>query len=188
MAVSAHDVAAELRRLLPGVPTKKLHKLLYYCQGHHLAHFGEPLFTEVVCAFDMGPVVADLWAAERYHRPTPAPSVMNEGELNTIGYVAFRYGRLTGRELELMSHAERPWRLADANRIPSTSAPIANEWIREYFVEAVAADRAECPVFDSDAKAAMLAGARERLAQPAQERYTAAQLRARFAEMAAARD
>ena len=56
--VSAHDVAAELRRQLPGLPTKKLHKLLYHCQGHHLAHFSEPLVAEAVMAWDMGPVVA----------------------------------------------------------------------------------------------------------------------------------
>ena len=30
--------------------TKKLHKLMYYCQGHHLATFGEPLFAGVVAA------------------------------------------------------------------------------------------------------------------------------------------
>ncbi|MBO0869079.1 MAG: hypothetical protein J2P15_10980 [Micromonosporaceae bacterium] len=54
MTASARDVAAAIRRRLPGVPTKKLHKLLYYCQGHHLAHFGVPLFAESVVAFDMG--------------------------------------------------------------------------------------------------------------------------------------
>ncbi len=67
--VSAHDVAAELRRLLPGVPAKKLHKLLYYCQGHHLAHFEEPLFTEPVMAWDVGPVVAKVWKVEKDHCP-----------------------------------------------------------------------------------------------------------------------
>jgi len=44
MSASAHDVAAALRDRLPGLPTKKLHKLLYFCQGHHLAVKGEPLF------------------------------------------------------------------------------------------------------------------------------------------------
>ncbi|MGQ0776145.1 MAG: hypothetical protein ACT4NY_17255 [Pseudonocardiales bacterium] len=42
MTLSAHDVAAVLRDRLPGLGAKKLHKLLYYCQGHHLATFGEP--------------------------------------------------------------------------------------------------------------------------------------------------
>jgi uncharacterized phage-associated protein len=39
---------------------KKLHKLLYYCQGHHLATFGLPLFDESISAWDMGPVVGTL--------------------------------------------------------------------------------------------------------------------------------
>jgi uncharacterized phage-associated protein len=184
MAISAHNVAAELRRLLPDVGKKKIHKLLYYCQGHHLAHFGVPLFVEQIAAWDMGPVVADLWAAEKYHRPTPPPTAMNEGELNTVGYVASRYGRLTGRELELMSHAERPWRLANANRIPRTTSPIANEWIREYFVEADAADRAEGPVFDTKEVAALLDGARERLAGPDEPDDVEA-MRAKYAQMVA---
>lgn len=38
--VSAYEIAAELRKRLPGIGTKKLHKLLYYCQGHHLSTFG----------------------------------------------------------------------------------------------------------------------------------------------------
>jgi hypothetical protein len=65
MVLSAHDVAAELRRRMPGLPTVKLHKLLYYCQGHHLADLGEPLFAETVTAWDMGPVVGELRRAEK---------------------------------------------------------------------------------------------------------------------------
>ena len=53
--LSAHSVAVELRHRLPGVGVKKLHKLLYYCQGHHLATFGLPLFSESISAWDMGP-------------------------------------------------------------------------------------------------------------------------------------
>jgi hypothetical protein len=71
MTVSAHDVAAELRDRLPGLGAKKLHKLLYYCQGHHLATFGEPLFGENIGAWDMGPVVEPLWRDERYEPPLP---------------------------------------------------------------------------------------------------------------------
>jgi uncharacterized phage-associated protein len=74
MPVSAHHVAAVLRERQPGVPTKKLHKLLYYCQGHHLAAFGEPLFTDTVSAFDMRPIVGTLWHQERHGSPPPPAS------------------------------------------------------------------------------------------------------------------
>jgi uncharacterized phage-associated protein len=188
MTASAHDVAAELRRLLPDAGKVKIHKLLYYCQGHHLAHFGELLFREAIAAWDMGPVVEDLWRAERHGHEVPKPTRLGEAELNTIAYVASRYGKLTGRELELLSHGERPWRLADTHRIPGTSARIDNAVIRDYFEEADAADRAEQPVLDSDQVADMVAGAQERLrTQPEGRLMTADDIRAKLAELAAAR-
>ena len=68
-AVSAHDVARELRELLPSIGAAKLQKLLYYCQGWHVARNGEPLFTETLEAWVNGPVVAQqgahLLAGER---------------------------------------------------------------------------------------------------------------------------
>jgi uncharacterized phage-associated protein len=66
--VAARAVASVLRERLPGVGTKKLHKLLYYCQGHHLATFGKPLFGESISAWDMGPVVGSLWKQEKEGR------------------------------------------------------------------------------------------------------------------------
>jgi uncharacterized phage-associated protein len=96
MSLSAHDVAAVLRDRLPGVPTKKLHKLLYYCQGHHLATFDKPLFSETISAWDMGPVVGTLWYAEKQGEVPRAPRQLDEAQLNTIGYVLSRYGSLTG--------------------------------------------------------------------------------------------
>lgn len=140
MTVSAHDVSAELRRRLPSVGTKKLHKLLYYCQGHHLAVFGEPLFTEPVAAWDMGPVVERLWRDERYGLERPPTSELDEASLNTLGYVLSRYGALTGRDLEVMTHGEPPWLLANAARRPRDRTLIRPEWMVEYFRSDGAAD------------------------------------------------
>jgi len=133
MTVSAHDVAAVLRERLPALGTKKLHKLLYYCQGHHLATFGEPLFSEPIGAWDMGPVVERLWRDERYDVAPPPRADLDEAALNTIGYVVSRYGTLTGRDLEVMTHGEPPWRLANAARRPRDRALIQLEWILDYF-------------------------------------------------------
>jgi uncharacterized phage-associated protein len=132
MTVSAHDVAAVLRERLPDLPKKKLHKLLYYCQGHHLAAFDKPLFAEAVAAWDMGPVVSALWEQERTGEIPPRRD-LGEAELNTVGYVISRYGALTGADLEHLTHMEAPWLLADAARRPRESAPIRNEWIKGYF-------------------------------------------------------
>lgn len=165
MPVSARDVAAELRERIPGIGVKKLHKLLYYCQGHHLATFGKPLFSESIAAWDMGPVVSTLWRAEKHgEAPPPGECRMGEAELNTIGYVVSRYGALSGNELERLTHSETPWQRADSGRISGYSAYIDNEWIREYF--ASAADDDEGIVLDSAEVARMLAGAEERRLQP----------------------
>src|SRR3954464_15797303 len=114
----ARDVAAVVRQRLPGVGAKKLHKLLYYCQGHHLATFGRPLFDETVSAWDMGPVVGSLWSADTQGvvRVEPPSASVGEAELNTVGYVLSRYGRLSGRDLEILSHAEDPWQRAGRSR------------------------------------------------------------------------
>lgn len=133
MTISAHDVAAELRRELPGIGVKKLHKMLYYAQGHHLAHSGQPLFSELISAWDMGPVVGTLWYAEKEGQAPPTNRPLNEAALNTVGYVVSRYGKLTGRDLENLSHSEAPWQRANEGREPGGRVTIRTEWLEEYF-------------------------------------------------------
>jgi uncharacterized phage-associated protein len=132
-AVSAQVIAAELRRRLPGLGKKKQHKLLYYCQGHHLATFGEPLFRETISAWDMGPVVGQLWYEERGGEVPMDLEELDEAQLNTIGYVVSRYGALSGTDLQHLTHSESPWREADRSRRPGESAKIPAESIRAYF-------------------------------------------------------
>lgn len=161
MTVHASEVAAEIRRRLPGIGTKKLHKLLYYCQGHHLLAFEAPIFSESLSAWDMGPVVGRLWKAEKAAEESlDTTGALDEAVLNTIGYVLSRYGRLTGRDLEHMTHAEDPWLRADQQRDPAGSELIRNEWILAYF----RADREDedPPSFDHDVREGFLAGAQER--------------------------
>lgn len=81
----------------------------------------------------MGPVVERLWSAERYGWDIPPPVGLDEGALNTIGYVVSRYGALTGKDLAIMTHGESPWQLANASRMPGGSALIRPEWMIEYF-------------------------------------------------------
>jgi uncharacterized phage-associated protein len=156
MVVSAHDVAAALRARLPDVGTKKLHKLLYYCQGHHLATLDVPLFSETISAWDMGPVVGTLWKAEQNREVPPPPAALGEAELNTIGYVVSRYGRMSGRELEILTHGEDPWQIANRRRRPGGRARIDEVWIREYFLtHADEDDEDEIPL-DSEALTEMI--------------------------------
>jgi uncharacterized phage-associated protein len=134
MTASAHDIAAALRDRLPGLGQKQLHKLLYYCQGHHLAALGRPIFSENIYAWDMGPVVASLWRDERDQTPRPQPHPLGEAELNTIGYVVSRYGGLTGNDLERLTHSEEPWCAGDRRRAGGGSDRIEREWLTDFFV------------------------------------------------------
>lgn len=138
MTVSAHDVAAAIRHRLPGVGTMKLHKLLYYCQGHHLAQVGQPLFRETVSAWDNGPVVGTLWKAEVTGEPVSAGGELDNDALGTVEYVLARYGALSGADLSRLTHQEDPWIHADESRRErgDTRATISHEALRDWFTTA----------------------------------------------------
>jgi uncharacterized phage-associated protein len=165
MPVHAADVASELRRHLPDMPTKKLHKLLYYCQGHHLAATGEALFSETISAWDMGPVVGTLWFAEKDRGPNPSTAELTESQLNTVGYVLSRYGKLTGLDLERLTHAEMPWRRANQSRLPGQSSRIELEWLLHQFRDETDDDVE--PSFDSAVITQWLTETANRPAMPA---------------------
>lgn len=169
VAHSVAEVAAEIRRRRPGVGVKKLHKLLYYCQGHHLSGVGRPLFSETVSAWDMGPVVGQLWKAEkRAETGRSTPAEFDEAELNTIGYVLSRYGRLTARDLEHLTHGEQPWLRADVDRPPGGSTRIRPEWIRDYFLMEEQSDE-DGLLVDAETMRRFAEGAERRLELPARD-------------------
>jgi uncharacterized protein (DUF433 family) len=81
MTVSARDVAAKFLAELGPIEPAKMRALLHHAQGHHLAYFGVPLWDDE----DDGPAAMDS-------------STMDNAQLNTIGYVASRYGVHAGAE------------------------------------------------------------------------------------------
>lgn len=108
--VAARDVAEAIRAELGHDPgAVKLHKLLYYCQAWHATWTDQPLFPEVIEAWEMGPVVADLWREERY-APKAADEDLTEQQNKTVHYVVKRYGRRWAKQLIGDTHAEAPWR------------------------------------------------------------------------------
>jgi uncharacterized phage-associated protein len=165
MTISAHLAAEEIRKRIPGVGNVKIHKLLYYAQGHHLAAFGEPLFDDTISAWDMGPVVGSLWHAERneHEQFDFDEAAADEAALNTIGYIVSRYGGLTAQDLIRLSHGEPPWQIANAQRQPGTSVRIPTESIREYFAVVADEDEETGPPVDAELLHDVLSGAPERL-------------------------
>lgn len=113
MTVHASDVASELRnRLGSSIGAAKLHKLLYLCQAWHATWTsGQPLFVETVEAWDNGPVVAELWRAERHGFPQASTyEPISDSGVSTISYVVSRYGHLGGRALIDLTHQPGPWK------------------------------------------------------------------------------
>lgn len=121
--VAANQVAAALRREVPGLPTEKVHRLLYYVQGHHLALFGQPAFIEAVVATDDGPEVDFDCDPTLTH----SPGTLGESVLNVVGLVAARYGRLTFADLVRLTRAEPPWQTTARGR------EITHDALREFF-------------------------------------------------------
>ncbi|HEX3932652.1 MAG TPA: type II toxin-antitoxin system antitoxin SocA domain-containing protein [Nocardioides sp.] len=162
MAFSAHEVAQEIKRRIPGVGSLKVHKLLYYSQGHHLASLGRPLFRDTISAWDMGPVVGTLWYEERTGSVEPAQEdCLDEAALNTIGYVVSRYGGLTGGDLIRLSHSEPPWIEANSRRPAGQSARIEQDSIRTYFARVEDEDDETGPRLDAQLLKEFLSGAEE---------------------------
>jgi uncharacterized phage-associated protein len=135
MTVSAHDVADELRRRLPGLGVVKLHKLLYYAQGWHLTWIGKPLFREPIKAWANGPVVAQLWADEKHDRGRPQPEELSENDAAVLDFIVERYGSFTGKDLIRLTHAEDPWRSVSERDDPGAMSDpeISHEALLSWF-------------------------------------------------------
>jgi uncharacterized phage-associated protein len=98
---SAASVMAAIDARRPGLKLAKKHSLLFFIQGHHLAHFGRPMFREPITATDRGISISGPAA--------DAGPLTNEGDLNTIGYVVERYGCLSPADLRTLVRMSRPW-------------------------------------------------------------------------------
>lgn len=112
---SVHDVASYILRKQGSMSTWKLQKLVYYAQAWSLAWDEKPLFNARIEAWANGPVVKALYVKHRNtfsveEWPYGDGGRLTDGQRDTIDRVLADYGRLSGRQLSLLAHAERPWR------------------------------------------------------------------------------
>ncbi|MEV6346989.1 type II toxin-antitoxin system antitoxin SocA domain-containing protein [Actinoplanes sp. NPDC051851] len=101
-----------------------LQKLLYYVQAWHLAITDEPLFEEEIQAWRDGPVVYDVWST-RKSQATRRAAAQNVDEVDLddlasdlIDLVLSVYGSMSGEELSVLTHVERPWQEARGDLPP----------------------------------------------------------------------
>ena len=92
----------------------KLQKLIYYCQGWHLAIRSAPLFADRLEAWVHGPVQPSVYGAYKHYRWSPitedvAEVVLAPEERSVVDDVLAVYGGDSGYALELRTHNEEPW-------------------------------------------------------------------------------
>ena len=98
----------------------KLQKLLYYCQGFHLALYNEPLFPEVIEKWHYGPAVPEIYSLYKKYKGQAIPSnqwkklsefiFLSKDKIDLIGQVYNNYGQFSAWKLVEMTHNETPWK------------------------------------------------------------------------------
>ena len=96
----------------PMTPSR-LHKLLYYCQGWHLAWYGRPLFPEAIEARQHGPFVPNL--AHLQQGCDPLPDIVSADELppdaaRSVQQVWRHFRQFSACGLRDQIQREAPWR------------------------------------------------------------------------------
>lgn len=122
----------------------KMQKLLYYAQGHYLAKYGHPLFSDSIEAWQHGPVVPNIYRDMKYHRDVLAPSndydwdSIDEETASFLAGIWNAYGQYSAWKLRNMTHATTPWR--DHFDPTVKHSVIPDDEIRRYFLGVQAAN------------------------------------------------
>ncbi|MEN3979059.1 type II toxin-antitoxin system antitoxin SocA domain-containing protein [Acinetobacter sp. CWB-B33] len=120
-----------------GITPLKLQKLVYYCQGFHLAMFDQNLFNEEIQAWLHGPVVEDLYhyfkkAGDNIVEP-PADinlDLFTREQFELLDEVIESYGQFSAWRLRNMTHEESPWKNA---YVAGKNKPISLNDMKNYF-------------------------------------------------------
>jgi uncharacterized phage-associated protein len=94
----------------------KLQKLIYYCQGFHLAFYDVPLFPDPIVAWEHGPVCQRLYHVLKGYGASPISAIsdgdsinLTKAERDIITLVYGKYGQYSASKLRQMTHNEAPW-------------------------------------------------------------------------------
>lgn len=141
----ALDLAEYIIGLIP-VDNLKLQKLLYYCQGIHLARKDTTIFDDEIEALQYGPVVINVYNEYKSHGldiicldniNDKNTCISKEDERETIDMVLEHYGDLSGLELVAKTHSETPWKTAYNNNSDNI---ITIDSMKDYFKKTIEFD------------------------------------------------
>lgn len=120
----------------------KLQKLVYYAQGISLGRYKKKLFDDSLEAWRYGPVCKKIYKTYRHMscRTIGEKDVEGSSEIvlkdelakKVLADVWEAFGRLSGNELEELSHQEIPWQVA---RRSGNNAILSDESMSSYFGE-----------------------------------------------------
>ncbi|CAJ1835758.1 hypothetical protein HLBENOHH_01965 [Aeromonas dhakensis] len=116
---------------------RKLQKILYYCQGVHLAKTGVPLFKEKIEAWDFGPVCPSVYHKLKHnggnalHSTAPADQrkFTKESMLLILSVLAF-FGEYNQNELIEFTHIDVPWA---SNYVQYENNELKIDVLKDYF-------------------------------------------------------
>ena len=130
----------------------KLQKLLYYIQAFHLAYFDVKLFDDKFEAWVHGPVSRKVFGTLKnysllynelhyvqtegeIHPETVVKEQLTAEQKELIDDIISEYGKLSGLELEQLTHAEPPWNEAREGLAPPDKCTntIDEERMKEYY-------------------------------------------------------
>ncbi len=104
----------------------KLQKLLYYAQGIAIKYTGKSLFNENLVAWDLGPVVPEVYNRYKKYGKNPineSITMPNFGDNNDIEVILKDvyedYGQYSAFKLVEMTHNETPWKETPKNNVIS---------------------------------------------------------------------
>lgn len=145
--IAKHDNVGDL------LTNKKLQKLLYYIEAWSLVHL-DSIIDDEFEAWVHGPVIPSVY--KEYKNFSYSPIIIEysensdsskfiktfedenkryESHFPLIDAVLNKYGRLSSRDLELLSHSETPWLRARKNLSPidNCSEIIDKKIIKEFY-------------------------------------------------------
>jgi uncharacterized phage-associated protein len=129
----------------------KLQKLLYYIQGFHLAYFEQEIIEDDFQAWMHGPVsrkiydlvkdhsilYSDVKFAGEYDTKANLLKYLNGEQLEFIDELLIEYSKLSGTQLERLTHSESPWLEARMGLHSSEKSEniISKEAMKAYYQE-----------------------------------------------------
>lgn len=99
----------------------KMQKLLYYAQAWYLVNFDKPLFDDQILAWDLGPVVKNVYDVYKEFRHTPIIfeedfgkniKQFNKNDLKFLDEFYDQFSSYSAHDMVNLSHSEAPWKKA----------------------------------------------------------------------------